>query len=385
MAESEQSTRLAPIVSLKNEGLSSDDDCSSVHMTTRCSVVRQTADKSASTTPTPIKSVGDPGSDAATRRVLDKECMTETVFVMLPMNLATSLYQNNLSKVPDTSTNTIVQVDNCNMSNLDSLNSNDDLTTIYTNSPTKNTTASTVSNAATNAAGAAGTTSNSTKANFNFNTKHSTLVTTTKNVIKSQDTIITKTKIVNDPNIKQTSSKLAKPAAAAAATTTSINKMKNQSSMMKDETTTMIQNEQQQQQQEKKNRKKESDATIASFHSLGLDYNHNRHHQHHHHSNGRKSASAKLSRNHNNNNNRPNELAVTNNNNNNEMAFNSSLIKIHTNEVAEEEAAKKEELVAQPDESPNDLPQREQWDRKLEFLLAIIGFSVDLGNIWRCK
>lgn len=27
---------------------------------------------------------------------------------------------------------------------------------------------------------------------------------------------------------------------------------------------------------------------------------------------------------------------------------------------------------------------REQWTRKTEFLLAIIGFSVDLGNIWRC-
>ncbi len=30
-------------------------------------------------------------------------------------------------------------------------------------------------------------------------------------------------------------------------------------------------------------------------------------------------------------------------------------------------------------------PVREQWTRKTEFLLAIIGFSVDLGNIWRCK
>jgi hypothetical protein len=28
---------------------------------------------------------------------------------------------------------------------------------------------------------------------------------------------------------------------------------------------------------------------------------------------------------------------------------------------------------------------REQWGRKIEFLLAIIGFSVDLGNIWRCN
>lgn len=28
---------------------------------------------------------------------------------------------------------------------------------------------------------------------------------------------------------------------------------------------------------------------------------------------------------------------------------------------------------------------REQWNRKTEFLLAIIGFSVDLGNVWRCN
>ena len=32
-----------------------------------------------------------------------------------------------------------------------------------------------------------------------------------------------------------------------------------------------------------------------------------------------------------------------------------------------------------------ELPEREMWSRKTEFLLAIIGFSVDLGNIWRCK
>lgn len=32
----------------------------------------------------------------------------------------------------------------------------------------------------------------------------------------------------------------------------------------------------------------------------------------------------------------------------------------------------------------DDSIQREKWSHKTEFLLAIIGFSVDLGNIWRC-
>jgi hypothetical protein len=37
------------------------------------------------------------------------------------------------------------------------------------------------------------------------------------------------------------------------------------------------------------------------------------------------------------------------------------------------------------DSNQGSVAQRELWDRKIEFLLAIIGFSVDLGNIWRCN
>lgn len=29
------------------------------------------------------------------------------------------------------------------------------------------------------------------------------------------------------------------------------------------------------------------------------------------------------------------------------------------------------------------LPPRETWKKKIEFTLAVVGFAVDLGNVWR--
>jgi len=51
----------------------------------------------------------------------------------------------------------------------------------------------------------------------------------------------------------------------------------------------------------------------------------------------------------------------------------------------EEKTEEEKEVHEDEYASKKDEPVRELWTRKTEFLLAIIGFSVDLGNIWRCR
>ena len=38
---------------------------------------------------------------------------------------------------------------------------------------------------------------------------------------------------------------------------------------------------------------------------------------------------------------------------------------------------------AETGNQPAPLEDREMWGKKVEFLLAVIGFAVDLGNVWR--
>jgi hypothetical protein len=52
-------------------------------------------------------------------------------------------------------------------------------------------------------------------------------------------------------------------------------------------------------------------------------------------------------------------------------------------EVDAEKKAAEEEKALRPVKQIEEPVVREQWSKKMDFLMSIIGFSVDLAGIWR--